>query len=93
MAQITITSETTECDAVLAAIQRLNANRVAKHMSYAMLASETQLTQEKVRLVISDLLAAERIRRIVVGGTSRVPRYYYVCNTGEESTGKESGVL
>lgn len=93
MAQITITSETAECNAVLSAIQHLNENRVTKHMSYAMLANETQLTQEKVRLVISDLLAAERIRRIVVGGTSRVPRYYYVCSTGKEDTGKESGVL
>lgn len=77
MAQITITSETAECEAVLKAIDALNANRVVKHMSYAMLANEAHLTQEKTRLVISDLLEASRIRRVVVNASSRVPRYYY----------------
>ena len=46
-------------------------------MSYAMLANEAHLTQEKTRLVISDLLEASRIRRVVVNASSRVPRYYY----------------
>lgn len=78
MANINIESTQEDRNAVLTAVGTLNDNKVVKHMSYAMLASESGLSPEKVRLVIGDLVNEGLLKRFDVSRSKRVPRYYYV---------------
>lgn len=72
-----ITSTQEERDAVLTAISILNDNPVVKHMSYAMISSESGLSPEKTRITVNDLVTEGKLLRCEVN-KGKVARYYYV---------------
>lgn len=77
-----ITSTKEEKSKVLSAINTLGRNPIVRHMSYAMLAAESGLSTEKVRIAIAELINNGAIIRCTVNGNSKsVPRYYYVVRT------------